>query len=160
MDVYCEVEMPASSSWFLSLPVQLELSLAASHDLFIADCAILLLLRRCGRSSLVKTSPACAEEHERVTVHVSALMLPFPSHHRLPARAMEEGKVVLTAESKTGESGELGELGGDGGRDELELGPQLRPDKARAWTSACPSRPPSSSCGARAASARRPGRGS
>jgi len=46
---------------------------------------------------------------------------------------MEEGKVALTAESKTGGSGELGELGGDGGRNELELGPHLHPNEARAW---------------------------
>jgi hypothetical protein len=166
VDVYCKVEMQASSSWFLNSPTKLELSLAASHDLFVADHAILPLLRRRGRaghhgrSSLAKTSPACTEEHKRVTVHVHALMLPFPSHHWLPAGAMEEGKVALTAESETGEFGELGKLGGDGGHDELELGPHLYPDEARAWTSACPSRPPSSSCGARAASARRAGRGS
>ena len=58
--------MPASSSWFLSLLVELELSLKASHDLFMTDHAILPLLRRRGRSSLAKTSPACAKEREQV----------------------------------------------------------------------------------------------
>ena len=60
-------------------------------------------------------------------------MLPFSSHHSLPVDAMEDGKVALTAESKTRGSGELGELGGNGGRDELELGPHLHPDEARTW---------------------------